>query len=725
MTKENIHFFNRCLLRTPVFSTTLLDEMDSIHKIIENPYFRDAIYISSKALYEDVYVKGNINEKTELALLRYFVRACTRCTPYGNFAGCCSVTYSNNTDVQINKPDSFSTYTRVDMDVLCRIANVIEQDVEDRERLLYHINTSLYRIGDRIRYIEYNKEKGKRHYLFSEVLNNEYIDKVLDIVNYRQCEFADIVQHLISDDISEEDAKDFVAELINMQILVSNLEPAIAGEDLLTQLIQNLRNSKYIKSLDLINQAVKECDNTNFGNKLSAYTKTDELIKKIVSINEQSLFHSDCKIDAVRATVGSDIQDAVIKGISVLNRISIQKESTLIQSFKTAFYQKFEEQEIPLPIALDPQNGIPIGKWNSQYGDSNPLVEDVALPFRASEVSSSHNPFDKLMIEKYDEYLIKGFSHIELTNKDLRKLPKQELPTSYWQFYTLIQVLSLSDSNQSLLINMDSAIIGNAASLLSRFEYLDSSITDLVNDITSQQQNSSTNIYAEILHLPEDRVGNIQMHPVNREYAIAYFSNPFEHSETQKILHLDDIMVSVPLGQRIKLRSKKLDKEIIPVLTTAHNYVTGLPIYLFLCSLQNQRTKFLHFDWCDYFSNKKFLPQVRYENIILSPAKWVVEQSTFPEIKDLQIGKIELEQITNWRQQHKISDKVWVVEGDNKLFIDFHKSKLVRMFVQYLAKRKSLLIEECLYNDQYNNMVKRGNEWFTNELLVCGYHDND
>lgn len=725
MGKEKLHFFKHCLLRTPVFPTSMLDEVSSIQNIIDNPYFRDAIYISSKVLYEDIYIKGILNEKTELALLRYFVRACTRCTPYGNFAGCCSVPFRDISEIRINTSESFSTYTRVDMDVLCRISTFIEQDIEEREHLLYHINTSLYCIGERIRYIEYNKETGKRHYSFSEVLNNEYIDKVINFVHYRQCKFSDIVQCLISVDISEDDAKDFVMELINIQILVSNLEPAIAGEDLLTQIIQKLQYSKYLQHLTLINQAVKECDKVDFGKKLSAYEKTDELIKKIVPIKEQALFHSDCKIDAVRASIGPDIQNAIIKGISILNRISFPKENALLQSFKTAFYQKYEEQEIPLPIALDPQNGIPIGKWNSQYGDTNPLVEDVVLPFQANTLSSSTNPFDKLLIEKYEEYLREGGAHIELTNKDLKKLPQQKLPSSYWQFYTLIQVLSLDESNQTALINMDSAIIGNAASLLSRFEYLDSSITDLVNDITKHQQNYSTNIYAEILHLPEDRIGNIQMHPINREYAIAYFSNPFEHSETQKIFHLDDIMVSVPLGQRIKLRSKKLDKEIIPVLTTAHNYSTGLPIYLFLCSLQNQQTKFLHFDWCEYFSNKKFLPQVRYENIILSPAKWVVELNAFPKVHEKYVGENEFEQIEKWRQQEKISSKVLVVEGDNKLYIDFHKIELVRVFVQYLIKRKSLLVEEFLYDNQKSNLVKQKTDWFTNELLVCGYYGND
>src|SRR5439155_251840 len=63
-------------------------------------------------------------------------------------------------------------------------------------------------------------------------------------------------------------------------------------------------------------------------------------------------------------------------------------------------------------------------------------------------------------------------------------------------------------------------------------------------------------------------------------------------------LPLADLLVSVQ-GERIVLRSRRLGREVIPRLTTAHNHSgRGLGVYRFLCALQSQQvTPGITWDW--------------------------------------------------------------------------------------------------------------------------------
>src|SRR5207302_153062 len=90
-------------------------------------------------------------------------------------------------------------------------------------------------------------------------------------------------------------------------------------------------------------------------------------------------------------------------------------------------------------------------------------------------------------------------------------------------------------------------------------------------------------IYAEVVHLPEGRTGNVLSRPVLRTFEIPFSGMsgaPFD----RQIL-LDDLLVRV-VGQQVVLRSRRLNRIVRPRMSTAHNHVrSALAPYRFLVSL--------------------------------------------------------------------------------------------------------------------------------------------
>jgi SAM-dependent methyltransferase len=122
-------------------------------------------------------------------------------------------------------------------------------------------------------------------------------------------------------------------------------------------------------------------------------------------------------------------------------------------------------------------------------------------------------------------------------------------------------------------------------------------------------------VFAEVAHLPEGRIGNVLCRPVLRDYEIAYLGGSGAPPDRQ--LPAADLRVSVR-DDRIVLRSVRLDREVIPRMTTAHNYTwRSLPVYRFLCLLQHQGVAAgLQWDWGP-LAEAPFLPRVRCGRVVL------------------------------------------------------------------------------------------------------------
>ena len=659
------------VFRTPLFPLDAPAEDTTL-----SPEFREALYLASPELYEGCVSKDRKKQtKFERSVLKYRHRAMTRCTPFGLFAGCSTGKIADSTSIELPATTDNKRRTRLDMQYLCALIQEIERDPNVREQLVYYPNDSLYEIGGKYRYVEYRYKKSQRQHTVASLEIDEALATLLNTAA-DGATIEQLVQALVDDEITTEQAHEYVIETIASQVLKSELDPCVVGEDVLDTLIDKLSRLQNVPILQPLRQI-------------------QELLNRI-----------DAQVD--EKTVSR-----IVRLIDFLAKITPPNEHPTLQNFIQAFQSRYEEAEVPLAVALDGELGLgyPV---SSGSGDVNPLINDLVFPGRYSNaVTVTQTPADRILFEKYIENARKGGHVVLLEDKDFEKLDyKHQFPD------TIAVMCSLLDND---LINIKSIGGVCAANLLGRFCHIDESIMALVKEIADFEQRQTPDvIFAEISHLPESRIGNIASRPVFREHTLHYLSN-CEHDGTD--IPISDLMLSIRQG-RLFLRSKKYDKEVVPRLTCAHNYsMSPIPIYRFLCDLQHQRiTGGLSCGWSGLLAAYDYLPRIQYKDIILSRELWRIKQEEVEGMDKLSDSELSV-RFREFLQKRQMPTEVVIPDSDNELYLNLEDTQCQRLLLEEIAKRKQIVLEEFLFRND-SGIVRRGKDRFTNEVIFA-FHKNE
>ena len=731
-----LKLFQSHVFRVPVFS---LDGLEKVIRTIDLLKLSDrlqgeATFLASPSLVNEIEQQSkkstqNNTLNLQISVLKYYIRMSSRCTPFGLFAGCGIGEVGQNSRIELDSLDKHKSYTRLDMNYLCALIHNIAQTDIINEQVNFYPNSSLYASGKDLRYTEYQFFKTRRKYSLSEAEQSEYLTAVLQKAK-GGATIEGLASLLVDEDISIEDAREFINELITNQILVSELEPSVTGDDLLYQFIGKLERlkgtEKIVATLKRIKTLLQTIDNSPIGRPIEMYEHVKKKLENFkTQYDEKYLFQSDLFIESKQAFLGKAIPDTTYKAIEVFNRLTPKFENPVLKKFREEFYSKYEDEEIPLVQALDVETGIGFGNIDGQRGDIAPLLDGILFAGQQATFQDIKiSPVMWMLNQKYDEFIKENLSdEINITDDDLKDFPEHwgDLPDT---ISAIIEVIRTEKSPDGPLIALGGAGGTSAANLLGRFCYLNKKIHHHVKQVTSKEQELNPDkIMAEIVHLPESRIGNILMRPVLREYEIPYLANSSVTND--KVIPITDLMISVHQGQTIKLKSKRWGKEVVPRLSSAHNFSSNsLPIYHFLCAMQSQGIRGgVSFNWGQLLEGKPFLPRVRYQNIIFSPAIWNIspkDTNKIPKITDSQFYEKALE----FKHQKRLPDKVLLVQGDNKLLIDFqHKLSVQMLFSE--VKKHPFRLEEFLFKDNQYPLVKRGNEVFTNQVILSFYRDKN
>lgn len=706
MPRFPFQFFDKFVVRTPYLSFKEFKDFFSeentnvkFENQLENRTFREAIYLASPSLHNEI--NDNINKKSKYSLIKYYNRSSTRCTPFGLFAG---VGYGNF-DKENDFPLSFSEHqkfrdTKLDMHFLVSLSKFFNSLPHIKNNILYFPNNSIYIVGNRIRFVEYENKNGKRDYIISSAPLSEELEEIL--LASREGKTIDELSSILNNkEISSDKAREFINELIENQVLVSEIEPNVAGNDFLDSIVSILERIGADKEKDLlinIKNKIKQLD-LNFGNSVNMYSEIEELINNLnIEYDKNYLFQTDLYYDS-EITLSYEWKRQLKKGISFLNKITTPYKETALEKFKEAFYERFENEEVSLSYALDSEIGIGYLQ-NILTKGVHPYLEDLTLPSSNQnkelqiKLNSTHIILNQKLQKSYwnKDYVIK------LSDDDFNNFEENwnDLPDTL----SLMGEIISENQQEKLYINN---ISGNAGRLLGRFCSEKSTIKDFVVQISDKEQELNPDkILAEIIHLPESRIGNVIRRPQLRNYEIPYLANSTLEDKNQ--ITIDDLYISIK-NNRLFLRSRRHNKEVVPHLTNAHNYSkNSLPIYHFLCDYNYQKKRSsLFLGWGGISQIYDFLPRIEYENIILSKARWRVDSEQIKYFNSIILSEnIEhlFQKIEEWRRLKQIPQWIQWVRGDNTLAINLKNYDLVQMLFSSVKNEKEIIIEEFLYNDK-------------------------
>lgn len=718
---NSYQFLKKIIVRTPTLPFADDISEDFLKTLLNHPPFLEALYLASPVLFNEaqLWKDGNITDvkkaqKIVFSLSKYYSRMCSRCTPFGLFAGCSVIEWSDKTALTIASEKKRST--RLDMHYAGALAQSLSEIPLIKSHLLYFPNSSIYQIGQEIRYVEYKYVDGKRTHQISAFEWSEYIALVLDACK-KGAKMSEIAPLLIDDDISEEDALGFIEQLIDAQLLINELEPAITGEGLTQQIIKVLQKNNvdehYLETLQSIENQLKAIDNKQT-NDISAYQEITSLIKKIgVPFEEGKLFQTDLvnlfqenKLSAVYQEVLSEIAELLIQ-------VSEKRENPTQSDFIKKFYERYENQEIPLLIAMDTETGIGYG----QSGKSNftPIANGFELnQEEKEELSVRLNPFQQYLFRKYLNALKENALQVNLEEDDFKPFlhKKYKTPSSTSLIFRLT-------GDEQFPIYLEKLGGTSAVNLLGRFAHTDEAILDIIQEITEKEQALNPEVvFAEIVHLPENRIGNILLHPAFWTYEIPYLAKS-SLPENQQIL-LEDLLVSVDISQqKIRLKSKRLNKEVIPRLSNAHNYsMNALPIYHFLCDLQSTNLV-VAFDtgWKKATLNTKFSPRLTYKNIILEAATWQFKKEDF---EHLLINSSEnlLAIFHEFSIKWQLPKRFVLVDFDNELLVNAENLLSIQTWLDTIKNREKIELKEFLFIPNNGHVVDESGALFANQFIA-------
>lgn len=276
------HVANYYMTRIPMLPYKISDELfngteetfnKTLKEFCENKLFREAILVASETLYKkiDDYLAGKIENKKKLedfkiSILKYIIRMSTRTTPFGAFSRVGIGEYKNmENSTQKTVILSNNRVARVDFEWLMLYIKKIEKD--KYSSLEYSVNRAISVKGERIclPYITGSDE------VEVSMRNSEPVDIIVQLCQNTRRTFGELLK-ILKEKYLEEDInklKKFIKELVEKEVLISNLRPPLNVDNQMEYLQEQLNKRKeleeYYIEVKEINDSIKEYNQTKVG----------------------------------------------------------------------------------------------------------------------------------------------------------------------------------------------------------------------------------------------------------------------------------------------------------------------------------------------------------------------------------------------------------------------------------------------------------------------------
>jgi class I lanthipeptide synthase len=708
-------------------------------EIAARPEIAEALFLASPSLFDGLAAwradpDSKKGRRAEHALVRYFQRMAARATPFGLFSGCSLGTVTTEgepspgeTRLELAPRPTYQRHTRLDMDYLFALAEDLGRDPALRQELLYRPNSSLYQAAGRWRYAEARlDEKVRSHHLVA-LDGTEYLNATLERAA-AGAKAAALAQALVTADpegeITLEDAQDFVTELIESQVIVSDLQPPVTGPEAIHDLVAQLGSlpagRTAAAALEEARRTLEELDGGGLGAPPERYRELATRLERLpTSVELSRLFQVDMVKPGDAPRLGPAVVAELRRGVELLHRFAGRGRQELFDRFRQEFSERYGDGRwVPLAEVLDEEVGIGFEKSGAAGAEASPLLRGIGLGGPPADPTVPWGPAQGLLLRKLSFVLATGAQEIEITEQDVEQLATAEpppLPDAFEVMGTIAAASPAALDEGRFRILLKGAAGPSGAPLLGRFCHADPALhRAVVEHLAAEEALKPEAIFAEVVHLPQGRIGNILSRPVLRQHEIPFLGR--SGAPPQHQIPVTDLLVSV-VGSRIVLRSARLGREVIPRLTSAHNFVRGsLGVYRFLCMLQSQGLAAgLSWSW-GALESAPFLPRVTAGRLVLARARWRMSAAEIEELTKKQ-GAARFAAVERFRAARRLPRRVTLADADNELPIDLDNALSIDAWLDVIEQRKDALLVELFPGP--DELCAHGPEGrFVHELIV-------
>lgn len=616
------------LCRTPIFSTK-----EELHNVWDE--LKSYIKESSPDFFEIIKHKNyndfeSLEPKIKFTIWKYFNRAKFRATPYGNFAAFSLI--------PLKKGNLQGPVTLSKKHIAYRLTSWQEKEninpdpkwLSKHSRFL-RANTTTYKCANELRFI--NVDHGT--FELSAVELEETIIATLEFCNTQRS--LEEVHIFLKQNIglNKSDLNYFLEQLIEIQLLVTDFQPNITGSDYFTRI-----GYPYVKKdIDYI-------------------------------ISERELINGN--LPENRLQVLSEL-------IIFLSKHAVQSSNTSLAEFRNKFSKRFERDEIPLLLALDPETGIGYNSLEHDKEENHLIQELKENSHKEQSQEINYTPLYQFILNQLIDK-----KTVQL--HDFKGIEKQNpLPLSNTNGFLL------SYSNEHIILDKISGCTAN--SLLGRFTIASEEITNLCRGFASKEEEANPGVlFFDVAYQNEKQTDN-----VNRRKSVYNYELPIlSWSESKQIIDLNDIMISIK-GDELVLHSLKYSKRIIPRFASAYNYTrSDLAVYRFLSDLQTQNlNSYLGISMTRIFPGLSHYQRVQYKNVILSPEKWLVPQ----HICTQSASDKSLDNLNQWLTEIGLSQPFKCGKEDQTLLFNPAVTEELSFFLLFCKNKTAFYIEETFISD--------------------------
>jgi thiopeptide-type bacteriocin biosynthesis protein len=642
------------IFRTPKFSyqSELADCWEDL---------KAAISISSAAFYETIK-EVNASELKDLppkvyfTIWKYFNRAKFRSTPYGTFAGFSLLNDAiQPSDSKIIIEENQKISELIDWpyknNIQFPLADLLQKNCQ------LFSNSSYYLTPNSIRYIAC----ADGVFELAELDHDDFVKQILTAC-LNPIHANDLVKRLNLKNDEVESLFGLLQDMHDLQLLFTDYDPNIIGKD-------------YFGRLGL--------------------TATEGLPKYLI---------------AQRTVLSGNIEERLLQAIpgliKTLQGILPANDREALSQFVVRFKKKFEEQEVPLLLALDPEMGVGydeleqagqnddfIAKLNNRTTRLNVEAESIKSAFKNLLFAQSFEKGKPVFLNKLSLKL----------NEKPRPLPN-----------SISVVMAVHDD----LIFTEQ--IGGATSnaLTGRFTMANQAVEVYAKNIADAEQMANPDVlFFDVAYMVETNVDNVNRRKLIYGHQLSILN--FDTSSAP--LALNDIQISIK-GTEVILRSKSLNRRLVPRMASAYNYSrSDLSVFRLLCDLQHQGLLTgLSLPLDSLFPDLDYYPRLQYQNIVLSCSKWKVKKENFlgPDQKYLSTALCRAH-----LQDIGVSNYFKAGFSDQTLCFALHHDDDINAFLQYMQKQTSIYIEEV--NLPINNIVvdERSKPYLAQFILSIGHQE--